>query len=548
MQQDKMLGGIGPRGVLLLAFAALFVVSTSACALLYVFPAPFADMVDTEGTLSRWQKLGEPWGPLLNWRINEHLSPVGALFFAVHRVVFASNETFLVVVNLIAWAGVAALVGLNARRLGAPAWAALALCGWLFWPGVTGANLAWGQQIPIFLGVLLSVAALSLASRAENWIASVLAVTLAWLAAFTFGWGLAAPAMVALTLAAQRRPALEVAGAAMAALAAALLFFLLSPRVGAGLGLADLGFAMGLAIAVVGSVIEKATAGWEAAGLALGAGAGALGLWVSIRTLLRRDRAQAFFAMLALWALAGAAMTGLARAEYGVSQGFASRYAVLSGLYWSALICLLGPRWNDWDRRLKWAVTIAGFVLAAGAIAVTPKGWLLFQRNYNDVAAAAIGVMLRAPDAVDPAAYPRPARALSAYDDLQTRELSLYRAPLGRALGRRAPAAPEPCRQSGTLAVTAVRGGALQLTGEVDDAPVALRRMVLAVDGNGIVRGLAAVGVRSNDPGRFSRPFLAGVARADAPRDLSYVLIADGRACVWRPDLNVQARADRRQS
>ncbi len=128
--------------------------------------------------------------------------------------------------------------------------------------------------------------------------------------------------------------------------------------------------------------------------------AGAVGILFALAAccwLARRRTlwpALAPYAGLALYACAGAGITGVGRSAYGVNQAMASRYCTVALLLWLAIIALLAlmrhaAQGNEWPMRMMRRLLLAAaVVLALSTLLASRQGYYELQERARHLAPA----------------------------------------------------------------------------------------------------------------------------------------------------------------
>jgi hypothetical protein len=233
--------------------------------------------------------------------------------------------------------------------------------------------------------------------------------------------------------------------------------------------------------------------------------AGALFLWLRRRHTPDWEALAPWFCLMAM-PLASAAMGALGRTGFGVEQALQSRYLVVSGLFWAALLaCLIALVPPGGRARRLGASALAGAM--ALAFLVTQFGYVVYyHQKYPHVAFAAQALRAGAyhPD-LWTLLYPEPAFLLPAAAYHQQRGLVPFdRRPtaIGQSL---ATLGLRPSDTPVTGGVDHVSGVAVVPQGFTGDfwpaaelsgyaTPTAPVERLLLVDGSGTVRGVGTFG------------------------------------------------------
>lgn len=348
---------------LTLALAAPILTSTLLMVWQCRDPLPFGD---------QWDEIvsGRPFS--LRWLVSQHMEhriALPRLVFWADRWLAQETNQLNYAVNLLLQLGNAALCLHLGRRAGAWGWQSrlwglgLSL-GLMFWAGQYQ-NFIWGFQVQFF-GVLTATAA-SLAwsaghagEEAGSWSGFAGAALLNIAAALTLASGvLTGFVSVAMAVMLRCRPAVIAAHAALAiAILGAYLIGYHTPPGSSSLGeaLHHPGFVLLYLLVVLGAplaspVLLHATLG---IGIAACAAAGALGLYLFLRTLGLAARGvwdgapvprhQAALIALCGFVVGAVMVSGAGRMAKGIESALVSRYTTPALVFWLALLLLLAAR------------------------------------------------------------------------------------------------------------------------------------------------------------------------------------------------------------
>lgn len=355
------------------ALAAASLVLTGIGIVRAAHPLPHWDAWDHE--LGFWFRLTDG-DPSAWWaQTNQHRLVMAKVLYAVDLGVFEGRGWFLIACNVLALAGIMAILLALLRwqlnqagsRSGASWWLFAAavtslVCSWIAWE-----NLAWGFEIHFFLAVLLPLGALAALARGGRDHGS--------------GWLVGAAVLTALA------PWTNAAGLLTGFLAAALAWAL---RLSIGWRVAFLG------IAVVSTIIYRigwisaadpltgllsqplaaarylllylgGPAAWITGNQAVGMAAGALlavaTCWYIVLQLRREERSApglalaGFIVMVAAQGVATAAV----RSQLPIGTAASSRYMTAVLVAWASLLIIAAPRLAT--TRSRWSVVAAAAVL-----------------------------------------------------------------------------------------------------------------------------------------------------------------------------------------
>jgi hypothetical protein len=433
---------------------------------------------------------------------------------------------------------------------------------WLVFSLVQFQNWGWGWQLHVFLSVCATVVAIwALARWPDTWLGLLLACGAGVVAAFSFASGLLVLALVPLaTLGAGsgnawRRLVLPLASVAVAVAVFAGYFTAYRKPLAhpALLGVewpAYLSYVLAFTGAPVAAGDPKLA---QLAGLL-----GIIALVASIGGLWRRAPARRNLVLpwgfLALYALGSAAVVGVARAGFGVTQALESRYTTVATLFWVSLVVLGGvalrlalgdSNWRTMDRRRRIAVVL-GALIILGSVVGFGATYRWGRLQFKAVAAAlrdaeeCLRAYGRAPDGCLKALYPSVSIVRERAAWLEAHGLGPFAperqpAPLSRYVLHQPPAGRSPGNiievrgtQGGAQTVSrrervVVEGGASGL----DDGELP-RAVLVVVDGE--VLGVAALRAGRAPSQSVWRYRFGGFRLSPGAHRLeAYAVLSDGR-------------------